>query len=76
MGLEHPSSGRLTKETKVDQPTGKQEAMANYEVNVPKDILPGLLVEKGALPPQRAKLVGGPGLASLIEAVLNQVLEA
>ncbi len=50
--------------------------MANYEVNVPKDILPGLLVEKGALPPQRAKLVGGPGLARLIEAVLNQVLEA
>ena len=37
--------------------------MANYEVNVPKDILPGLLTEKDAL-------------ARLIEAVLNQILEA
>jgi transposase-like protein len=37
--------------------------VANYEVNVPKDILPGLLTEKDAL-------------ARLIEAVLNQILEA
>lgn len=37
--------------------------MANYKANVPKGILPGLLTEKDAL-------------AKLIEAVLNQILEA
>ena len=37
--------------------------MAGYDVNVGKDLLPGLLS-------------GQDGLAKLIEAVLNQILEA
>jgi len=39
------------------------EAMAGYEVSVGKDLLPGLLS-------------GQDGLAKLVEAVLNQILEA
>ena len=37
--------------------------MANYEVNVPKELLPGLLSDKEPL-------------AKLIEVILNQILEA
>ena len=39
------------------------EAMAGYEVSVGRDLLPGLLG-------------GQDGLAKLVEAVLNQILEA
>ena len=39
------------------------EAMAGYDINVGRDLLPGLLS-------------GQDGLAKLVEAVLNQILEA